>query len=115
MIKICRWVYGANAPDDGIVMEPAPRPTTRPTASEDRTGAWSGYAPARAQARWLLKSGARDEVHELAALKGIVAIWPAHEATRSGRLLQKSDLNRSSPELRVSTTGSSTHSEKFEL
>ena len=107
MIKICRWVYGANAPDDGIVMEPAPH--------EEGRSAWNGHSPARVQARWLLKSGARDEVREVAALKGIVAIWSAHEAARSGRLLQKPDLNRSSPELRVSTTGSSTHSEKFEL
>ena len=45
MIKICRWVYGAKAPDDGIVMEPAPR--------EDGTAAWRGDTPARAQAfRW---------------------------------------------------------------
>ena len=45
MIKICRWVYGTNALDDGIVMEPAPR--------EDGTGARRGDTPARAQARWL--------------------------------------------------------------
>ena len=49
MIKICRWVYGANAPDDGIVMEPAPR--------EDRTGASSGHTRARAQAGRKVKSG----------------------------------------------------------
>ena len=50
MIKICRWVYGANAPDDGILMEPAPR--------EDGTAAWRGDTPARAQAfRWNDTSG----------------------------------------------------------
>ena len=81
MIKICRWVYGANAPDDGIVMERAPR--------ENGRDAWSGRTPAWAQARWLLKSEARDEVHGLAALNLMVAGWSAHETTRSGRLLQK--------------------------
>ena len=85
MIKICRWVYGTNAPDDGIVMESAPR--------EDGAGAWSGHRPARAQARWFRKSEARGEVQELAALNGIVAVWSAHERTRHGKLLQKSDLN----------------------
>ena len=49
MIRICRWVYGANAPDDDIVMEPAPR--------EDRTGASSGHTRARAQAGRKVKSG----------------------------------------------------------
>ena len=42
MIRICRWVYGANAPDDGIVMEPAP------ARGQDGRLEWHTPAPAQA-------------------------------------------------------------------